>query len=99
MSVLEYLGAEVVRALPGAVQVVDAEREQRTVAPRPRLLVPEVLVLVHVPVVELEDEVSSHDDALVLPAAVPARAAEEVAVPARRLDVRHRDQRLRDDPH
>jgi hypothetical protein len=90
------LDAELTSSLDGGIEVVDLEPQQHAIAVRPEVGIADgAVVVLDVPVVELEDERAVRDETFVLGSTVSALAIEEHLVPAAaRFDIAHRDEWL-----
>ena len=78
------------------VEIVQFKPKKNSIAIRPKIGIPEWTVMVlDVPVVQLEDQISARDQSLIIRPAVVALTAEETLIPTTaRLDVMHADEGL-----
>ena len=96
MARFEDVSSHLVGPRDGGVKVVQFEPEENAVAIRPKFGVPEWAVMVlDLPIVQLEDQRSVRDQSLVVGPAVVALTAKEALIPATaRFDVVYANERL-----
>jgi hypothetical protein len=78
------------------VEIVQFKPKENTISIRPKFGIPEWTVLVlDVPIVQLEDQISLRDQSLIIRPAVAALTAKETLIPTTaRLDVVHANEGL-----
>ena len=78
------------------VEIVQFKPKENTISIRPKLGIPEWTVMVlDVPIVQLEDQISLRDQSLIIRPAVAALTAKQTLIPtAARLDVMHANEGL-----
>ena len=80
----------------GGVKIVQFKPKENTISIRPKFGIPEwTMMMLDVPIVQLEDKVSVRDQSLIIRPAVAALTAKETLIPtAARLDVMHANEGL-----
>jgi len=78
------------------VEIIQLKPQENAISIRPKLGIPEwTVVMLDMPIVQLQDQSSMRDQPLILRPAVVAPATQETLIPATaRLDVMHANERL-----
>ena len=96
MARLEDVGFHLLGTRNSGVEIFQLKPEEDTIAVRPKLGIPKSTVMVlDLPIVQLEDQISVRDQSLVIRPAVAALAAKEALIPTTaRLDILHANKGL-----
>jgi hypothetical protein len=96
MARFDHLSLHLFGTRNGGVEIVQFKPKENTISIRPKFGIPEWTVMVlDVPIVQLEDQISMGDQSLIIWPAVVALTAKETLIPTTaRLDVMHANEGL-----